>query len=253
MDGQIVYQVRVDSSNVASDLEAAGSKINSGTSTLITIGQQAAQRIGSALTSFFGAQDSAMTQMLSSLTSGFTALSGSAGGAATALAPLTAGIRTLLALDLNKLLSFFSQVSSIELGTAAANSVAAGAVSVLSAAAAKKNSVTSSGGGKTTVARYRKGAEYIERDKLAFLHRGEAVLTAAENESFRAMGGLEGVAMAAAGRPAYAAQTAAVPAASSPQNQNVNVTVELDGYQMAKVMATATNDLNRQLNTRVIK
>lgn len=252
MDGQIVYQVRVDSSNVASDLEAAGSKINSGTSTLITIGQQAAQRIGSALTSFFGAQDSAMTQMLSSLTSGFTALSGSAGGAATALAPLTAGIRTLLALDLNKLLSFFSQVSSIELGTAAANSVAAGAASVLSAAA-KKNSVTSSGGGKTTVARYRKGAEYIERDKLAFLHRGEAVLTAAENESFRAMGGLEGVAMAAAGRPAYAAQTAAVPAASSPQNQNVNVTVELDGYQMAKVMATATNDLNRQLNTRVIK
>ena len=252
MDGQIVYQVRVDSSNVASDLEAAGSKINSGTSTLITIGQQAAQRIGSALTSFFGAQDSAMTQMLSSLTSGFTALSGSAGGAATALAPLTAGIRTLLALDLNKLLSFFSQISSIELGTAAANSVAAGAASVLSAAAAKKNSVAS-GGGKTTVARYRKGAEYIERDKLAFLHRGEAVLTAAENESFRAMGGLEGVAMAAAGRPAYAAQTAAVPAASSPQNQNVNVTVELDGYQMAKVMATATNDLNRQLNTRVIK
>lgn len=244
MDGKIVYQVRVDSSRVQGDIAAAGEKINSGTATLVTLGHQAAERIGSALNTFFGSQNTAMSQMLSNLTGGFARLSGSAGSAAGSLSPLTAGIATLLGLDLSKLLSFFGKLPEAAAQTAAIAQAASGG---------------SSNTGKVfngnTVPGYRKGSDYIEKDKYALLHKGEAVLTAAENETLRALGGIEGASLMAAQKnaPVIMPREPAVPAVTELQPQNVNVTVELDGYQMAKVMATATNELNRQLNTRVIK
>ena len=244
MDGKIVYQVRVDSGRIPEDLAAAQSQINSGTNTLVTLGKAAAERIGNALGSFFSAQNTAMTSMLSRLSGGFSQLSGSAAGAAASLSPLTAGISSLLGLDLNRLLSFFSKLPAATASVGA--SLAASGASYLASA-------LSSRAGSTTPARYRSGSDYIEKDKYALLHKGEAVLTAAENETLRAMGGIEGAALMAAQPPVIMAQEQTAPALQQPQPQNVNVTVELDGYQMARVMATATNELNRQLNTRVIK
>ena len=242
MDGKIVYQVRVDSSHVPSDLAAAGSQINSGTSALVTLGKAAAERIGNALNTFFGTQNTAMSQMLSNLSGGFSRLSGTAAGAASALSPLTAGISTLLGMNLSSLNSFFDKLTAASAGAGAVSGIAAG-ISVFTGAKS---------GNSNTPPRYRSGSDYIEKDKYALLHKGEAVLTAAENETLRAMGGIEGAA-AQKSVPVVMAQEQAAPMVVQPQPQNVNVTVELDGYQMAKVMATATNELNRQLNTRVIK
>lgn len=245
MDGKIVYQVRVDSSHVPSDLAAAGSQINSGTAALVSLGSSAAERIGSALNTFFGAQGSAMSDMLTKLTGGFSQLSGSTSGAASALSPLITGISSLLGLDLNRLLSFFNQ-----LPTATAM---AGATLATAGTEYLASKVSSSSKQTNTPARYRSGSDYIEKDKYALLHKGEAVLTAAENETLRAMGGIEGVMAAERNVAVMPVQEQPAPVMQQPQPQNVNVTVELDGYQMAKVMATATNELNRQLNTRVIK
>ena len=243
MDGKIVYQVRVDSSRVPSDLAAAGSQINSGTASLIALGQKASERIGSALNTFFGSQNNAMSQMLSNLSGGFSRLSGTAGSAAAAISPLTAGISTLLGMDLSRLNSFFDKLAAAAVGTSSATGISTGINAFLSL----KN------GTANTPARYRSGSEYIEKDKYALLHKGEAVLTAAENETLRAMGGVEGVMSAQRSAPVVMTQEQAAPKTVQPQPQNVNVTVELDGYQMAKVMATATNELKRQLNTRIIK
>ena len=246
MDGKIVYQVRVDSSHVPSDISAAGGQINSGTNLLVTLGKQASEKIGSALNTFFGSQNTVMSQMLSNLTGGFSKLSGSTSSAASSLSPLTAGIAELLGFDLNKLLNFFGKLPE-----------AAAQTSAIVQAASGGGGGGGGGGGKNTntVARYRSGSDYIEKDKYALLHKGEAVLTAAENETLRALGGVEGVSLMAAQKstPLVMHNEQAAPAVQEMQPQNVNVTVELDGYQMAKVMATATNELNRQLNTRVVK
>ena len=246
MDGKIVYQVRVDSSRVPEDLAAAGSQINSGTNTLVALGQKAAERIGNALSAFFGAQGSSMSSMLTRLTGGFSQLSASTGAAASSLSPLITGISSLLGLDLNRLLSFFTKLPTAA-GTVGAALAATGMETLVSAARSAAQS--------KTLPRYRSGSEYIEKDKYALLHKGEAVLTAAENETLRAMGGIEGAALMAAqnSSPILMAKEQPAPAVQQPQPQNVNVTVELDGYQMARVMATATNELNRQLNTRVMK
>ena len=248
MDGKIVYQVRVDSSRVPQDLAAAGSQINSGTNALVALGQSAAERIGSALSAFFGAQSGAMTAMLTKLTGGFSQLSGSTSAAASSLSPLISGISSLLGLDLNRLLSFFSKLSGAT-GTVGASLAVSGMEMLVSKTGSMAQSQNRS------LPRYRSGSDYIEKDKYALLHKGEAVLTAAENETLRAMGGLEGAALMAAQKsaPVVLAREQAAPTVQQPQPQNVNVTVELDGYQMAKVMATATNELNRQLNTKVIR
>ena len=245
MDGKIVYQVRVDSTRVPEDIATAGQQINSGTAALVSLGKQAAEKIGNALNVFFGAQNTSMSNMLSSLTGGFSQLTGSANSAAAALSPLTVTIGSLLGMDFGKLLSFFSQLPAAAAGAGAAVSVMSGVTTLLNARTGKT----------TTPARYRSGSDYIEKDKYALLHKGEAVLTAAENETLRALGGVEGVSLMAAQKsPAIVMpQEQGVSKEPGAQPQNVNVTVELDGYQMAKVMATATNELSRQLNTRVLK
>lgn len=245
MDGKIVYQVRVDSTRVPEDLAAAGQQINNGTNALVTLGKSAAEKIGSALNVFFGAQNTAMSNMLSNLTGGFSQLSGSANSAAAALSPLTVTIGSLLGMDFGKLLSFFNQLPVAAAGAGAAVGVMSGVTTLLNARTGKT----------TTPASYRSGSDYIEKDKYALLHKGEAVLTAAENETLRALGGVEGASLMAAQKsaPIMMTQEQAAPAMQEAAPQNVNVTVELDGYQMAKVMATATNELNRQLNTRVLK
>lgn len=245
MDGKIVYQVRVDSTRVPDDILAAGQQINSGTNTLVTLGKSAAEKIGNALNIFFGAQNTSMSNMLSNLTGGFSQLTGSANSAAAALSPLTVTIGSLLGMDFGKLLSFFNQLPVAAAGAGAAVSVMSGVTTLLNARTGKT----------TTPARYRSGSDYIEKDKYALLHKGEAVLTAAENETLRAMGGVEGASLMAAQKSPTIVMPREQGVSKEPgaQPQNVNVTVELDGYQMAKVMATATNELNRQLNTRVLK
>ena len=243
MDGKIVYQVRVDSTRVPEDLAAAGQQINSGTAALVSLGKSAAERIGNALNVFFGAQNNAMSNMLSKLTGGFSQLAASTNGAAAALSPLTVTIGSLLGMDLGRLLSFFERLPTAAAGAGAALGAVSGITTLLNAR---------SGG---TLPAYRSGSEYIEKDQYALLHKGEAVLTAAENETLRAMGGVEGASLLAAQKsaPIVLPQEQAASAFQEAAPQNVNVTVELDGYQMAKVMATATNELNRQLNTRVIR
>lgn len=235
-DGQVTYQVRVDSSNVASDLAAATAKVNSGTSVLVTLGQAAATKIGGVIGSIFGTQTSSLCNMLSRLASGFSSFGSSARTAGESMSPVQQGLQGLLSLDLSKLSSFFTKMGE--------STSAIKAISSVSGSAPSRFSTTA------TPMAYRSGDDFIEHDQYAFLHKGEAVLTAAENETLRAMGGLSGAAGMAAQKAAPVVLNNEVklpPADKTPQN--VNVTVELDGYKLARAMTGVGSELRRQIGS----
>lgn len=264
-DGKIVYQVRVDSSKVNSDLNAAGEKISAGSQTLTAIGREAAVKLGNALSEFFSGEINYMTNTLGALSGGFGGISSSANAAAGAIDPLTANFSALMSLDFAKLISFLTSFAGASNDAAdAASSAAVGIAAVSSAQLGIASAVSSaSSSGKYTLTKrtavtpssYRKGSEYIERDKYALLHKGEAVLTAAENQTLQRLGGVEGASLAMAAKTPTAILS--TPQAKTEtileRDRDINVSVQLDGYTVAKAVAAASNEMNRQLNSRIIK
>lgn len=237
-DGQITYRVRVDSSRISGDLAAAEKEINSGTVRLISVGKAASKQIGSGLLTFFKSEGGGIEAMLSRVAKVLSSFGSTADTVTSSLLPLELQLKSLAEIDASKLETVLGKLSA-----ANKTAVSAGSGNLLKPTVATN-----------TMMAYRSGADYIPRDQTALLHKGEAVLTAAENQTLRALGGVEGAAaLAAAKTPSVVVeqQPAQTPVQLPPQN--VNVSVELDGYRLAKAVAASSNEMNRQFNTKLIK
>lgn len=205
-DGKIVYEVRVDSSQVPGDIKEAETKVTTGMSALKTVTDKAAAGLGMAVKSAAGA---------------IAGIAGSAKGAA----------------DTNI--------------TAAA---------IPGPSAGEKTAVITKGG--TTPMKLSSGMPYVPSDDFpALLHKGEAVLTAPQNALLQSSGGVGALAAGGGrgGRGGADGKSIVInnrvdvpPELLNRPDPNVYVTVKMDGYEMARVMASATNELGKQLGTRII-
>lgn len=236
-DGQIVYQVRVDSSQVPSDLGRTGEQIDAGA---LLIGEKMSAlsfSLSNAISSVINPQTIGVSSFLGGISTVAGRINLSASLAAQAVGTLTENLAATCRVDTSKLGSVISKLK--DLSSSGAGKVSGGILERLT-------------GKSTTVSSYRSGSTYISKDKYAYLHKGEAVLTAAQNETLTRLGGIDAVSAMPreAGEPVVVQNNA--PQAVVPE-QNINVTVELDGHRMARVIANATNDMNRQLNTRIVK
>lgn len=235
-DGQIIYQVRVDSSQVASDLGRAGEQIDSGA---LLIGEKMAAlsfSLTDAISSVISPKTLGVTSFLSGVTTIAGRLNSAASLAAQAMQVLSENIVNTIKVDVPNVGSFFDKLTPVRYSGASEGK--GGASKMLSRA--------------TTPSSYRSGSPYINKDEYAFLHKGEAVLTAAQNETLTRLGGIEAISALPREKTEPMVVQNNTPKTVLPE-QNINVTVELDGHKMARVIASATNDMNRQLNTRIVK
>lgn len=236
-DGKIIYEVRVDGSNIAGDLAAAAQQVSSGASALVSVGERAAKNLANAMAKAFGNVSSGAGRTLGDLSAKFDAIGIKAADAAGLVSPLTQQLKAVAELDYSRLGSLLDSLKS------------SGAKTVSTVNAGTSKSLTTN-----TKNSYRSGNGYLQKDELAFLHKGEAVLTAAENQTLRALGGVEGAAAAAgAEKTAEVVQAAAPVAAAAPAMQEINLTVELDGYKVAKAVTAANSEINRQLNAKLTR
>lgn len=236
-DGQIIYQVRVDSSHVASDLGQATEQINSGALVIGETMSALSFSLSDAISSVLSPKTLGVPSFLKNVTGIADGLSTAASLAAESMAVLSENILNAVRIDLPEVDSLFDMLAPIKPS---------------SSAQAEKGGAKKSGGILSSVPSYRSGTPYINKDEFAFLHKGEAVLTAAQNETLSRLGGVDAISSLQQKAPEPVVVQSKAPDVTLPE-QNINVTVELDGRRVARAVANATNDMNRQLNTRIVK
>lgn len=236
-DGQIIYQVRVDSSQVASDLGQATEQINSGALLIGETMSALSFSLSDAISSVLSPKTLGVSSFLGNVTGIAGRLNTAASLAAESMAILSENILNAVKIDLPKADSLFDMLTPIKSSFSSE---------------AEKGKGKKSGGILSSVPSYRSGTPYINKDEYAFLHKGEAVLTAAQNEAFSRLGGIDAISSLQQKAPEPLVVQSKAPDVRLPE-QNINVTVELDGRRVARAVANATNDMNRQLNTRIVK
>jgi hypothetical protein len=231
-DGSIVYEVRISSDNVNSDLERAGSLLERGTRTITQLAANTAQTFGAMLSDIFGSSINLAENSISRLGTGFDTLKSKAPSLLSALKPIST--------ELEKI----SKLSLQSVGEAAGKTAA----TVTNNTTNVTNSTKSTN--KTgSVPKLATGASYIPYDDFpALLHKGEAVLTASENAALRAAGGVNALHESA---PAIAQSGEAF--TSDINRRPVEVTLKIGEYEFTQIIADTMNNLYRQWGENPLK
>lgn len=278
-DGQVVFDVRVDTSRVPADIAAMRAAVTAGMTAVSAVTASMAKSIGTAISASFASANVSINAMCAAMTSGGAAAAGSMNALAGSIGAAGAKLAAMCALNTAGVTAMLDKLNSLSLGKigAATSGIQALTASlyayVAATAAANAAGLGTGGGGGSSVASsaaavvatasaaahratgLRSGSDYIPYDDYpALLHRGEAVLTSGENEVLKKMGGVNGInGISSVNRQPVTVENKVELNQAAAAPQSINLSVELDGYQVAKAVGKATGELSRQLNARVIK
>jgi len=228
-DGSIVYEVRVDSGNINSDLSRAGSLLEKGTLEINRLAANTAQSFGKMLGDIFGTSVTQAESAVTRLGASFNNLKNLAAPLLNALVPVSKELESIGKLSLD------------DVGTVTGKA---------SASDFKTTKESSSGkSGTTTIPSFSVGTSFIPYDDFpALLHKGEAVLTASENAALKAAGGIGGV------REAHSVIMQNNADISSDVGiRPVEVTLKIGDYEFTQIIADTMNNLYRQWGKNPLK
>jgi hypothetical protein len=232
-DGNIVYEVRVDSSNVDADLSQAGSLLEKGTQEINRLAASTAQTFGKMLGDVFGGSASYAEKAVSNLGTSFEKLRTSTGPLMSALIPISKELEKISKLSLASV--------GAAVGKVTANAAPAASSSPAISAAARKSAFV--------LPSFKVGTSYIPYDDFpALLHKGEAVLTASENAALKAAGGINALNNS---QPVIMQNHA--DSSSDFGNRPVEVTLKIGEYEFTQIIADTMNNLYRQWGANPLK
>lgn len=231
--------MRIGTSNISSDFSKAKLNLIARTNELELLGKAASVKIAKSLSAYSFTDIFTITAGYMGLKNEIKGLSAAAVIFSGALVPMITQMKRLASVDLSSLTEFLRLVKSM---------------------GSKSSYLSASPLGNKVAGSFRSGKDYVPYDDFpALLHKGEAVLTAGENEVVRGMGGVTALS-GMAREKTIVNNKVELPdcfmktlASISESRQKVDVTVELDGYEMAKTVASATNELGRQYNAKMLR
>ncbi|MCL2077395.1 MAG: hypothetical protein FWH08_03200 [Oscillospiraceae bacterium] len=226
-DGSIVYEVRVDSSNVDGDLARAGGLLEKGTKEIHQLAAGVSLNFGKMLGDVFGKSADYAEGAVSRLGAGFEKLKNAAAPLLNALAPVSRELLNISNLNLPNL----GEVTG----------KAAPASTPKSTETPAKTSILS-----RLLPSFAVGTEYIPYDDFpALLHKGEAVLTASENAAFQAAGGAAALNKGAVQSEAFKNDMNRADL-NEFDRRPVEVTLRIGDHEFTQIIADTMNNLYRQ-------
>jgi hypothetical protein len=229
-DGSIVYEVRVDSSNINPDLSRAGGLLEKGSQEITRLAANTALNFGKILGDVFGNTATQAEVAVSRLGASFNTLKDLAAPLLNALAPVTRELAEIAKISLPSLGEVTGKAAPVTTGGAD------------SAGASSKGTGGIGGYLSQFMPSFATGTSYIPYDDFpALLHKGEAVLTASENAALKAAGGVG----------ALGATPVQVFNPNSFKENDygmrpVEVTLKIGDYEFTQVIADTMNNLYRQ-------
>jgi hypothetical protein len=214
-DGRIVYEVRVDSNSIDSDLSRAGSILDKGNRELTRLAMNNAQNFGKIFGDVFNVFGR---------------------GALNALTPVA------------NLLGGLSKINLSNISSVVGKSVS-GVTQNTPAPAASSGAVL--GASRSALPSFAVGTDFIPYDDFpALLHKGEAVLTASENAALKAAGGIGAMREA---QPVIIKNENDGMSADGFGRRPVEVMLKIGDYEFTQIIANTMNDLYRQWGTNPLK
>jgi len=229
-DGSIVYEVRVDSGNIDSDLSRAGTLLEKGTKQINSLAANTARDLGKMLSDVFGKSAEYAGGAVTRLGTGLDSLKSAAAPLYNALAPVASALTNISKINLSNLGTVTGKIN-------AATNMASAAKSYAGAMAA--------------VPSFACGTSYIPYDDFpALLHKGEAVLTASENAALKSAGGIGAPGLA---QPVVVKNETDLSALSELANRPIEVSMKIGEYEFTQVITDSINNLYRQWGTKPLK
>ncbi|MCL2107764.1 MAG: hypothetical protein FWH20_00265 [Oscillospiraceae bacterium] len=235
-DGSIVYEVRVDSSNVEDDVLRAGLLLEKGSANIKNLASSTAQTFGQMLSEIFAGSVTQAENALTRLGAAFVNLKNFAAPLLSVLTPITQ--------ELTKISSAGGANLGELLGKASSSSAKSAAASVSNSNGANPFSFGD-------IPSFASGTNYIPYDDFpALLHKGEAVLTASENAALKNAGGINSI---GAIQPIIVKNDENSAGGDDFAQRPVEVSLRIGEYEFTQIIAETMNNLHRQWGARPLK
>jgi hypothetical protein len=281
-DGSIIYEVRVDSSNVGGDLSTVRGLLEKGSSEISGLAAKTAQHFGKMLSDMFGNSASQAASSASSMRNLLEKSSGEVTGIASKMAQFFGksfsnmfgdsasqaekslsrigtslnSLKNMASPVVNALSSItkellnMASISLSDLGEVAgkSNSTQSGAKPPAQNTASKLSSIPIIG---KFLPSFAVGTDYIPYDDFpALLHKGEAVLTASENAALKAAGGVSALGTA---QPVVIRSGEGNSFSDDFNRRPVEVALKIGEYEFTQIIADTMNSLYRQWGASPLK